>query len=75
MRLVGQDLQSSDLPYVAREPVGARNTKNDIVYQIHFTVTDAAGNVGRGVCPATVPHDQAHSAVDSGVHYTVGTCS
>jgi hypothetical protein len=47
------------------------------VYKIHFSVTDASGNVATGICPVTVPHDQsppASPAVDSGVHFTVGTC-
>jgi cysteine-rich repeat protein len=45
------------------------------VYNIHFRVTDAAGNTSNAVCPVTVPHDQSGApAVDSGVKYTVGTC-
>ena len=47
------------------------------VYQIHFRVVDAAGNVGTGVCAVSVPHDQGGgaAAVDSGVHFTVGNCN
>jgi hypothetical protein len=47
------------------------------VYGIHFKVTDAAGNVGTGVCQVGVPHDQGNGqpAVDSGVHFTVGNCN
>jgi hypothetical protein len=41
-----------------------------------FRVTDAQGNVGTGMCNVSVPHDQggASTAVDSGVHVTIGTC-
>jgi hypothetical protein len=47
------------------------------VYQIHFNVSDAAGNIGKGVCDVTVPKSQGSggAAVDSGVHFTVGTCN
>jgi hypothetical protein len=43
------------------------------VYQIHFQVSDASGNIATAVCPVTVPHDQSGgTAVDSGVHFSVG---
>ncbi len=47
------------------------------VYKIHFRVNDAAGNVATGVCPVTVAHDQGNgsAAIDSGVHFSVGTCN
>lgn len=47
------------------------------VYKIHFQVNDAAGNVTTGVCPVTVAHDQGNgsAAIDSGVHFSVGTCN
>jgi hypothetical protein len=46
------------------------------VYKINFRVTDAAGNVGTGVCQVGVPHDQGSGTiVDSGVVSTVGTCN
>jgi len=50
---------------------------NGRVYKIHFQVKDAAGNVTSGVCPVSVPHDQGGGsvAVDSGVHYSVGSCN
>jgi DNA/RNA endonuclease G (NUC1) len=45
------------------------------VYTITFRVADAAGNVKTITAKVTAPHDQAHSAVDSGLGYTVnGTC-
>jgi hypothetical protein len=46
------------------------------VYNIHFRVTDAAGNPAHGVCQVTVPHDMSPpvGAIDSGAKYTVGTC-
>jgi hypothetical protein len=47
------------------------------VYKIHFNVSDAAGNVGTGICDVTVPKSQGAggAAVDSGVHFSVGTCN
>ena len=44
------------------------------VYQIHFQVTDGAGNVAQGVCPVGVPHSRnGEPAVDSGDAYQVCT--
>lgn len=42
------------------------------VYEIHFRVSDASGNVATGVCPVAVPHDQSgRPPVDSGDAYRV----
>jgi hypothetical protein len=43
------------------------------VYEVQFTVQDAAGNVTRGSCPVQVPHDQSGAAaIDSGDASCVG---
>lgn len=46
-------------------------------YKIHFEVSDGDGNVTTAVCEVTVPGDQkpGGGAIDSGVHFTVGTCN
>jgi hypothetical protein len=42
------------------------------VYEIHFKVSDASGNVATGICPVAVPHDQSgRAAVDSGDAFRV----
>jgi hypothetical protein len=53
------------------------DSKDGRVYRIHFKVSDAAGNLGDGACVVTVPRNQSGggAAVDSGVHFTVGTCN
>lgn len=44
------------------------------VYEVQFTVQDAAGNVTRGSCPVEVPHDQSGAAaIDSGDASCVGS--
>jgi hypothetical protein len=50
---------------------------NGRVYKINFQVRDAAGNATTAVCPVSVVLDQSPSsvAVDSGVHFSVGTCN
>ncbi|XYH99886.1 choice-of-anchor L domain-containing protein [Sorangium sp. So ce1128] len=47
------------------------------VYKIQFEVSDEAGNATTAVCKVTVPADQGPGgdAIDSGVHFTVGTCN
>jgi len=47
------------------------------VYAIHFEVSDAANNVTAAVCNVSVPANQGPNgaAIDSGVHFTVGTCN
>lgn len=52
---------------------GERKGKGDgRVYEIHFKVSDASGNVATGICPVAVPHDQSgRPAVDSGDAFRV----
>jgi hypothetical protein len=40
-------------------------TRNGRVYRVHYTATDTHGATCTGVAKVSVPHDQAHAAVDS----------
>ncbi len=53
------------------------DSANGRVYHINFEVTDAEGNVGEGTCDASIPGDQKGkgTAIDSGVHHSVGSCN
>ena len=41
------------------------------VYTLNYMVTDVSGNTATASTTVTVPHDQGHTAVDSGVRYIV----
>jgi hypothetical protein len=46
------------------------------VYELTLQATDAAGNAAEAVITASIPHDQAHAAVDSGDAFEVaGECT
>ena len=47
------------------------------MYDIHFEVSDDAGNVTAAVCRVSVPANQGSNgaAVDSGVAFSVGSCN
>jgi hypothetical protein len=40
-------------------------TRNGRVYRVHYTATDTHGATCTGVATVSVPHDQAHAAIDS----------
>jgi len=44
-----------------------------MVYHIGFTADDGKGGMCKGGVIVSVPHDQAHTAVDSGAIYTLIT--
>ncbi len=76
---LGDGDQETDMVIVDAETVMLRAERSGHgdgrVYQIHFTVSDAAGNVSQDVCEVTVPRNRSKAiTVNSGVQSTVGTC-
>ena len=71
----------NDIVIVDNDTVKLRAEREDSangrVYKVYFEVSDAEGNIGEGVCEATIPGDQKGkgTAIDSGVQHTVGTCN
>lgn len=63
--VIAEDCKAVDL---RKERQGEGNGR---VYEVHVSVSDAAGNVGTATCLVTVPHDQNYPAVNDGPEHTV----
>ncbi|MDI1444453.1 HYR domain-containing protein [Polyangium sp. 6x1] len=73
--VLGNGNATPDIVIVDEDTVSLRVERKGLsdgrVYEIHFRVTDASGNVSYGVCPVGIPPNMGGPAVDSGDAYQV----